>query len=45
MENALAVASTSGDATQLVRLNKSYSQLQKELDTAEKALEAFIATL
>jgi ATP-binding cassette subfamily F protein 3 len=45
MENALAVASTSGDANQLVRLNKSYSQLQKELDDAEKALEAFIATL
>jgi ATP-binding cassette subfamily F protein 3 len=45
MENALAVASTSGDASQLVRLNKSYSQLQKELDDAEKALEAFIATL
>lgn len=45
LENELAVVSTSGDAGQLVRLNKTYSQLQKDLDTAEKALEAFIAQL
>ncbi|MFZ4541291.1 MAG: ATP-binding cassette domain-containing protein [Rickettsiales bacterium] len=45
MENELAVVSTNGDASQLVRLNKSYSQLQKELETAEKALETFISQL
>lgn len=45
MENELAVVSTSGDASQLVRLNKSYAQLQKELEAAEAALEAFIARL
>ena len=45
MENALAVASTSGDASQLTRLNKSYTQLQKELDAADAALLNFIAQL
>ena len=45
MENELANVSTSGDASQLVRLNKSYVQLQKEHAAAEAALETFIATL
>ena len=45
MENELAVASTSGDAKQLVRLNKSYEHLQKELEAADAALLAFIAQL
>ena len=45
MENALATASTSGDASQLTRLNKSYTQLQKELEAAEAALLNFIAQL
>ncbi|MDX2095193.1 MAG: ABC-F family ATP-binding cassette domain-containing protein [Alphaproteobacteria bacterium] len=45
MENELANCSTAGDAGQLVRLNNSYNQLQKELAEAEAKLEAFIAQL
>jgi ATP-binding cassette subfamily F protein 3 len=45
MENELAVVSTSGDASQLVRLNKSYTKLQSELEAAETALTTFIARL
>lgn len=45
LENELAVVSTSGDASQLVRLNKTYAKLQADLAEAEAKLEAFILTL
>ena len=45
LENELAVVSTSGDASQLVRLNKTYTKLQADLDEAEAKLEALILTL
>jgi ATP-binding cassette subfamily F protein 3 len=45
LENELAVVSTSGDASQLVRLNKTYSKLQADLAKAEAKLEAMILTL
>ncbi len=45
LENELAVVSTSGDAGQLVRLNKTYSKLTDELAEAEAKLEALILTL
>lgn len=45
LENELAVVSTSGDASQLVRLNKTYSKLQADLAEAEAKLEAFIVGL
>lgn len=45
LENELAVVSTSGDANQLLRLNKTYTQLQADLAEAEAKLEAFILTL
>jgi len=45
LEDALAVCSTSGDAKELVRLNKSYAQLQVEISAAEAAFEACLAKL
>ncbi len=45
LENELAVVSTSGDASQLVRLNKTYTKLQADLAEAEAKLEALILTL
>jgi ATP-binding cassette subfamily F protein 3 len=45
LENELANAAAQGDASQLKRLNQSYSQIQKEHAAAEQALEAFIAVL
>jgi ATP-binding cassette subfamily F protein 3 len=45
MENEMAVCSANGDAKQLKRLNQSYEALQKELESAERALESFIAGL
>lgn len=45
LENELAVVSTSGDASQLVRLNKTYTQLTADLAEAEAKLEALILTL
>ncbi len=45
LEDALAVASTSGDAKELVRLNKSYAQLQLELEQATTAYDAALAKL
>ena len=45
IENELANCSASGDVNQLMRLNKTYSELQKEFTAAENALEEFIATL
>jgi ATP-binding cassette subfamily F protein 3 len=45
LENELANAAAQGDASQLKRLNQSYSQIQKEHAAAERELEAFIAGL
>jgi len=45
LENELANASAAGDASQLKRLNQSYTQIQKDYAAAEKELEAFIASL
>jgi ATP-binding cassette, subfamily F, member 3 len=45
LENELAVVSTSGDASQLVRLNKTYTKLVADLAEAESKLEALILTL
>lgn len=45
LENELANASAVGDAGQLKRLNQTYTKLQEEHAEAEKAYEAFIATL
>jgi hypothetical protein len=45
LENELANAAAQGDASQLKRLNQSYSHIQKEHAAAERELEAFIASL
>lgn len=45
MENELANACAGGDAKQIKRLEASFLELQKELASAEAALEAFIAKL
>jgi ATP-binding cassette subfamily F protein 3 len=45
MENEMAVCSTNGDAKQLKRLNESYAALNRDVDAAQRELEALIATL
>ena len=45
LEDALAVCSTSGDAKELVKLNKRYTQLQQEIAEAEAAFEASLLQL
>jgi ATP-binding cassette subfamily F protein 3 len=45
LENDIATCCANGDAKQLKDLNTTYAELQKQLQTAEAALEAFIAGL
>ncbi len=45
VENELVVCSTSGDVKQLTQLDRTYAQLQKEVEAAEQALESFMASL
>ena len=45
IENALATASSTGDANTLKRLNASYSKIQQDLASAEQALLECIAAL
>jgi ATP-binding cassette subfamily F protein 3 len=44
MENEIAVCCAGGDTHQLTRLNTTFADLQKELASAEAALESHIAT-
>jgi ATP-binding cassette subfamily F protein 3 len=45
LENEIAVCCTNGDSKQLTKLNHTYSQILKDLQHAEQALESFIASL
>ena len=45
LENELATVSAEGDVGQLKRLNITYAQVSKEVEAAEAALEAIIASM